>query len=145
MKEMKIPQDFLKELLEQDVGLDAGGFDELRRQILERLACAEKKERLARWRAAIAGGVALVAALGIQSAVFFVNPEKWPEWVVILAALTIILLIVMAFLLTSIYVFRYRRPLTRLRKDAREQTLIGYFRQIDDLRKSLDELRKERE
>ncbi len=146
MNEPKFSGDFLKRLLEQDSQIDVACLDEQRQRILRQLREAEPKEKRARKIAALVAGIAGAVALGLQVSVPIafanVDPEKLPAWLVITVAMILILLSTSSVLLGAIYLFRYRRPLLRLRKDASQQTLLVYVRQIDELRKSLEELKK---
>jgi prepilin-type N-terminal cleavage/methylation domain-containing protein len=58
-------------------------------------------------------------------------------------ALLVILVPVTALLLSSIYLFRYRRPLVSLRKEAYEQTLLALPRDIAQLRDQVAHLQTE--
>jgi prepilin-type N-terminal cleavage/methylation domain-containing protein/prepilin-type processing-associated H-X9-DG protein len=68
---------------------------------------------------------------------------NFPEWLVKLLALVIILSPLTALLLGSIYFFRYRWEFIRARREARSQALLEMPRQIAELRKELNELRSQ--
>jgi prepilin-type N-terminal cleavage/methylation domain-containing protein/prepilin-type processing-associated H-X9-DG protein len=147
MNHGKLPHDFVTRLLAEDTELDAAGFDEQRRKILARLVKAESKERGTRKFVLIVAAGALAVLLAIASFTAFSqafhNPEAWPSWVAVTLALLVILVPITALLISSIYLFRYRRPLLSLRKEAYEQTLLALPREIAQLRDQVAHLQTE--
>jgi prepilin-type N-terminal cleavage/methylation domain-containing protein/prepilin-type processing-associated H-X9-DG protein len=145
MNESQLPSEFLKALLAQDIELNSAAFDDQRRQILDRLAEAEKQERRSRRVAMMTCGACFALLLILSSAAVvshsYMTPENWPNWLVTTVALVFILAPLSALMICSLYFFRYRRGFVRLQKEAYQQTLLALPRQIKELRQNLEELR----
>src|SRR5258708_3747477 len=142
MNESKLPSEFVKALLAQDVELNSAAFDQQRRQILDRLAEAEKNERRSRKVAMMTCGTCFAILLGLSTWAIvshsYSSPEGWPNWLLTTLALTFILVPVSTLMICSLYFFRYRRGFVRLQKEAYQQTLLALPRQIKELRQNLE-------
>ncbi len=84
MNESKLPGEFVKALLAQDIELNPAAFDQQRQQILDRLADAEKKERKNRKVAMMTCGACFATLLILSTfavvAPSYSTPENWPDW-----------------------------------------------------------------
>jgi prepilin-type N-terminal cleavage/methylation domain-containing protein/prepilin-type processing-associated H-X9-DG protein len=145
MKKSTSSDDYLNLLFAQDSLLNSKEFDEHRRKVIERLAGAQQQEKRARRITVIvaAGCATLFFALYALALVTMRSGVNFPEWLVKLLALVIILSPLTALLLGSIYFFRYRWEFIRARREARSQALLEMPRQIAELRKELNELRSQ--
>jgi prepilin-type N-terminal cleavage/methylation domain-containing protein len=145
MTEFKNSSEFVKALLMQEPTLNGPSFSEHRRKLLDRLAIAERRERRGRY-IAIAVGILVFAVFLIVYAVAVLelgNAASWPDWTKYLVMLVIILLPFSVVLLTAIYFFRHRRELRRARDQVYRSALADLPRQIEVLRREVDELRRQ--
>lgn len=145
MNKPKSSSDFVKNLLDQEAALNESSFIEQRRELLERLATAERRERLSRRMATV---IALVAVAGFSllyaAAMHQIgDTASWSEWVKDLAGMSIVLLPFTAVLFAVVYFFRHRRDLHRARDEAYKAALENLPRQIDELRRQMNELRRQ--
>ena len=146
MIDPKMPESFVNSLLAEDALLNSEVFDEHRRDLLSRLDKARAREKRARRITLVVCGtcLALTVALFVTDVrmVDLGTAAESPEWVSTLLAMAIFLSPLAALLILSLYIFRYQRELVSARKAAYEQTLLAFPRQISELRKELDELRR---
>jgi prepilin-type N-terminal cleavage/methylation domain-containing protein/prepilin-type processing-associated H-X9-DG protein len=146
MSQPQPSSDFVKSLIEQDAQLNAANFDDQRRRILQQLADAERKEKCGRKIALLAAAVTALILIAIFAATAQLSatmaPEKWPEWLAITFAAIFILSPTTALLIAGIYFVRHRRDFLRLRREAYQQSLLSLPKQIEELRRTIDDLKR---
>jgi prepilin-type N-terminal cleavage/methylation domain-containing protein/prepilin-type processing-associated H-X9-DG protein len=145
MSREKLPEDFVTSLLMQEDFFGSKEFEMHRRELLAKLEEAGQREKKARkWTMAAALGCGLFfAVLYALAASLVKHAENLPEGLVVAVALAVILSPVTVLILVGVYFFRYRLVLLRRRKEARDQTLQELPRQLNELRKDIEQLRQQ--
>src|ERR1051325_420298 len=144
MKDSASSDKYLQLLLAQDSFLQSKEFEEHRARVIQRLANAAEREKLARKFTTIAscicGAIFFAVYLG---ALVKMQSAALPDWLLCLLATVIILSPIAGFLFVGWYVFRYRLEFVRARREARSQALLEMPRKVAELRQELLDLREQ--
>jgi prepilin-type N-terminal cleavage/methylation domain-containing protein/prepilin-type processing-associated H-X9-DG protein len=139
MNDQKPGAEFAKALLAQDPVLNTTDFAQLRARVLERVARAQRRERLARRIALSFGGITLfwlAFVVAIRTGAI-AHPNWWPDWVEDGSEILFLLLPVTALLLGAIYVLRHHRELHNSRFEAQNHTLVHLQSELAEVKRLL--------
>lgn len=131
---------FVQELLNQMPQLSSERYTSYRRQLAEKLASVRREEKAMRWIVLAAWiGTTLICCGGI---VFSLRHSDFhqkvlPDWFSLILAASILLLPVGTLLLLGLYLFKYRRRVTRSQAALHEAALEELQRQINEMRAEL--------
>jgi prepilin-type N-terminal cleavage/methylation domain-containing protein/prepilin-type processing-associated H-X9-DG protein len=141
----QLSDEFVESLLAQDSFFASPELAEHRRKVIDRLIEVRKQEKYARRITILVCTACLLIAAAIYGGAAFeiIQISELPYWMPIVLAWIVVLSAVTAALFVSLYLFRYRWTLVMARKAAREQAMLDIPRQIFQLRRELEQLRKQ--
>jgi len=132
-------QQFLEELLNQMPQLNSEQYQHYRQELDEKLARARSAEKS--MRRIVAGAWGGTVALYIIVAVLCYRlkspPSPFPDWFALVLAACVLLVPLAALLLLGLYLFKYRRKLSRTQAKAQQAALGELQRQLNELRAQL--------
>ena len=136
MNEPNPSADFGRTLIAQDALVNSTDFARLRAQVRQRVARAQRRERLARYVTLFLGCITLVAIASLVATKEGVvgHSARWPEWVENTAEVCFLLLPPATLLLSAIYVLHHYRELQKARRQANDHTLADLERQLAELK-----------
>jgi hypothetical protein len=142
MNEPLTGHEFVKSLLAQDQLVSSTDFAQHRHRVLQRMARARRRERLARWITLSFGvlataGVAFLAAANIEQ---IPGADQWPERTKDAAATAFFLFPVAVVLLATLYFLHHRRELRNAQFAAHQHAIAELENQLEELRSSPQKL-----
>jgi len=142
----KRQEEFVEELLNQMPQLNSEQYRNYRRELDDKLSRAGREEKAMRWIVVAAWVAALLLYSGAVALSFhYENLQRGslPDWFVFSLVAAVLLLPVGALLLLALYLFKYRRRLSRARASAQEAALGELQRQLNELRGRLLPVQKD--
>jgi uncharacterized BrkB/YihY/UPF0761 family membrane protein len=130
---------FVEELLNQMPELNSEKYQIYRKELDEKLARARNDEKSMR-RIVIGAwsSSALIYAIVVVLCYRFGrSPNQFPDWFVLLLAVSVVLVPLAALLLLALYFFKYRRQVNRAQGKAQQAALGELQRQLNELRAQL--------
>jgi uncharacterized BrkB/YihY/UPF0761 family membrane protein len=130
---------FVEELLNQMPELNSEKYQIYRNELDEKLARARNDEKSMR-RIVIGAwsSSALIYTIVVVLCYRFGrSPNQFPDWFVLLLAVSVVLVPLAALLLLALYFFKYRRQVNRAQGKAQQAALGELQRQLNELRAQL--------
>jgi len=130
---------FVEELLNQMPELNSEKYQIYRNELDEKLARARNDEKSMR-RIVIGAwsSSALIYTIVVVLCYRFGrSPNQFPNWFVLLLAVSVVLVPLAALLLLALYFFKYRRQVNRAQGKAQQAALGELQRQLNELRAQL--------
>ena len=130
---------FVEELLNQMPELNSEKYQIYRKELDEKLARARNDEKSMR-RIVIGAwsSSALIYTIVVVLCYRFGrSPNQFPDWFVLLLAVSVVLVPLAALLLLALYFFKYRRQVNRAQGKAQQAALGELQRQLNELRAQL--------
>jgi Ni/Fe-hydrogenase subunit HybB-like protein len=131
---------FVEDLLQQMPQLNSEQYRNYRRDLDDKLAHARREEKTMRWIVVCAWVAALaldVCGMLLSMRFEHLQRGRFLGWLVLPVATTVLLAPIGALLLLALYLFKYRRRLSRAHVKAQEAAIGELQRQLNELRAQL--------